>query len=231
MKLPKGMPPARPSTSVAGQSSPEMIKSGITSFADMYYFEEDVAKATAEAGMRGVCGQTVLKFPSPDAKSYEDSLASARDFIQRWKNHPLIVPAVSPHAPYTCTPEILRACSALAQEFDVPLHTHISETAFEVDNMRKENGMPVVPWIKKHGVLEAKVLAAHCVHIDAGEMRTFKNANVGVAHNPTSNLKLSSGIAPVVKMLETGLNVGIGTDGPASNNDLDMLEEIRLAAI
>ena len=209
----------------------EMIKSGITSFADMYYFEEDVAKATAEAGMRGVCGQTVLKFPSPDAKSYEDSLASARDFIQRWKNHPLIVPAVSPHAPYTCTPEILRACSALAQEFDVPLHTHISETAFEVDNMRRENGMPVVPWIKKHGVLEAKVLAAHCVHIDAGEMRTFKNANVGVAHNPTSNLKLASGIAPVVKMLETGLNVGIGTDGPASNNDLDMLEEIRLTAI
>lgn len=208
----------------------EMIRSGITSFADMYYYEEDVAKATAEAGMRGVLGQTVLKFPSPDAKSWEDSLAMARDFIQRWHGHPLVVPSVSPHAPYTCTGEILRATAQLAAEFDVPLHTHISETSFEVENMRNENGMPVVPYVKKQGLLEAKVLAAHCVHIDEGEMRTLLHAGAGVAHNPSSNLKLASGIAPVSKMLETGLNVGIGTDGPASNNDLDMFEEVRLAA-
>jgi len=208
----------------------EFIKSGVTSFADMYYFEEDVAKASAQAGLRGVCGQTVLRFPSPDAKSYEDSLAMARDFILRWKDHPLIVPAVSPHAPYTCTPEILRACAQLAAEFDVPLHTHLSETAFEVETMRSENGMPVIPYVKKQGLFDAKVLAAHCVHIDEGEMRTLLHAGAGVAHNPSSNLKLASGIAPVTKMLETGLNVGIGTDGPASNNDLDMFEEIRLAA-
>lgn len=209
----------------------EMIRSGITSFADMYYYEDAVAEATAAAGLRALCGQTVLKFPSPDARSYDDSLAACRDFIQRWKGHPLIVPATAPHAPYTCTAEILRACAALSAEFDVPLHTHISETLLEVENSRRERGMPVVPWVKKQGLLEARVLAAHCVHIDEGEMRTLKNAGAGIAHNPTSNLKLASGVAPVTRMLETGLNVGIGTDGPASNNDLDMFEEIRLAAV
>jgi 5-methylthioadenosine/S-adenosylhomocysteine deaminase len=209
----------------------EFIRTGVTSFADMYYFEEDVAKATTAAGLRALCSQTVLKFPSPDAGAYEDSLAMARDFIQRWKNHPLIVPSVAPHAPYTCTDEILRATAQLAAEFDVPLHTHISETLLEVENMRRDKDMPVVPYVKKQGLFEAKVLAAHCVHIDTGEMHTLLHAGAGVAHNPTSNLKLASGVAPVTKMLEIGLNVGIGTDGPASNNDLDMFEEIRLAAI
>jgi 5-methylthioadenosine/S-adenosylhomocysteine deaminase len=208
----------------------EQIRSGVTTFNDMYYFEEDVAQAAADAGVRAVCGQTVMKFPAPDAASYEDSLQMAREFIQRWKDHPLIVPAVSPHAPYTCTAEILQATAQLAKEFDVPLHTHLSETAFEVENMRNEQGIPVIPYVKKQGLFEAKVIAAHCVHIDTGEMRTLLHAGAGVSHNPSSNLKLASGFAPVMKMLETGLNVGIGTDGPASNNDLDMFEEVRLAA-
>jgi 5-methylthioadenosine/S-adenosylhomocysteine deaminase len=207
----------------------EMIRSGITCFADMYYFEDAVAQATAETGMRAVCSQTVLKFPTPDAASYEDSLASAREFIARWKGHPLIVPSVAPHAPYTCTPEILQACAALAAEFDVPLHTHIAETREEVDEWREKYDMPVVPWVKKQGLLEAKVLAAHCVHVDDGEIHTLQHAGAGVAHNPSSNLKLASGFAPVVAMLGEGLNVGIGTDGAASNNDLDMFEEMRLA--
>jgi 5-methylthioadenosine/S-adenosylhomocysteine deaminase len=171
-----------------------------------------------------------MKFQTPDAEAYEDSLAMARDFIERWKDHPLIVPSIAPHAPYTCTPEILRATADIAREFDVPLHTHIAETAYEVENMRGEHGMPVVPYVKKQGLLEAKVIAAHCVHIDTGEMRTLLHAGAGVAHNPSSNLKLASGFAPVMKMLEAGLNVGIGTDGAASNNDLDMFEEVRLAA-
>ena len=208
----------------------EFIKGGVTSFADMYYFEEDIAKATVEAGLRGVLGQSVMKYPTPDAKSYEDSLAMARDFIMRWKGHPLIVPSVAPHAPYACTPEILRATAQLAVEFDVPLHTHLAETAFEVENTRNENNMPVVPYVKKQGLFDAKVLAAHCVHIDEGEIRTLLHYKAGVAHNPSSNMKLASGFAPVNKMLEIGLNVGIGTDGPASNNDLDMFEEVRLAA-
>jgi 5-methylthioadenosine/S-adenosylhomocysteine deaminase len=214
-----------------GLACAEMIRSGVTTYADMYYYEAAVAQATADAGMRALCGQTVLKFPTPDARSYEDSLALAREFIVQWKDHPLIVPAVSPHAPYTCTPEILQACAALAVEFDVPLHTHISETLLEVDNSRREHGMPVVPWVKRNQLLEAKLLAAHCVHIDEGEMRTLKNAGAGIAHNPTSNLKLASGVAPVTQMLQYGLDVGIGTDGPASNNDLDMFTEVHLAAI
>jgi 5-methylthioadenosine/S-adenosylhomocysteine deaminase len=208
----------------------EMLRSGVTCFADMYYFEETIAEAVAQVGMRAVCSQTVLKFPTPDARDFEESLSSARNFIQRWKNHPLIVPSVAPHAPYTCTAEILHLAAGLAQEFDVPLHIHISETALEVENMRNEQGMPVVPYVKKQGLLEAKVLAAHCVHIDEGEMRTLLHAKAGVSHNPSSNLKLASGVAPVHRMLELGLNVGIGTDGAASNNDLDMFEEIRLAA-
>lgn len=209
----------------------EMIRSGVTSFADMYYFEDDIADATAEAGMRAVCSQSVMKFPTPDAQSFEESLAYCRDYIQRWKGHPLIVPSVAPHAVYTCTPEIFRATWELAVEFDVPLHTHLSETSFEVENIRREHGMPVIPYVKKMDLFNAKVLAAHCVYIDEGEMRTLKHAGAGVAHNPSSNLKLASGIAPVKKMLELGLNVGIGTDGPASNNDLDMFEELRLTAL
>src|SRR5215211_5597173 len=152
----------------------EQIRSGVTTFNDMYYFEEDVAQAAADAGVRAVCGQTVMKFPAPDAASYEDSLQMAREFIQKWKGHPLIVPAVAPHAPYTCTAEILRATAELAREFDVPLHTHLAETAFEVDNMRNEQGIPVIPYVKKQGLFEAKVIAAHCVHIDPGEIRSLQ---------------------------------------------------------
>ena len=208
----------------------ESIRSGVTTFNDMYFYEDDIAQATADAGMRAVCGESVMKYPAPDAASYDDSLAYAREFIKKWKGHPLIVPAIAPHAPYSTNPEIIRACVDLATEFDVPLHIHISETAFEVENMRKEQGMPVVPYVKKLGLFEAKVIAAHCVHIDTGEIRTLQHYKAGVSHNPSSNLKLASGFAPVQKMLEDGLNVGIGTDGPASNNDLDMFEEVRLAS-
>ncbi|MCP4542114.1 MAG: amidohydrolase [Chloroflexi bacterium] len=209
----------------------EMIRSGTTCFADMYYYEEAVADATAQAGMRAVCAETVLKFPTPDAQSYDEGLQRTRDFIQRWKGHRLITPAVGPHAPYTTTEELLQSCTQLALEFDVPLHIHIAETAQEVKDHRAAYGMPVVPWVKKQGVFEAKVTAAHCVHLDEGEMNTLHHHGVGVAHNPTSNLKLASGIAPVTHMLDLGLDVGIGTDGPASNNDLDMWEEMRLAAL
>ncbi|MGD2163792.1 MAG: amidohydrolase, partial [Anaerolineales bacterium] len=211
-------------------SCAEMIRGGVTSFADMYYFEDTVAEATAVAGLRGVCGQTVLKFPAPDADSFEDSLAAARNFIKKWKGHELIIPSVAPHAAYTTTQEILSACAELAVEHDIPLHIHISETENEVVEWRENYDMPVVPWVKKLGVLDAKVIAAHCVHIDEGEIHTLEHAHAGVAHNPSSNLKLASGFAPVTDMLETGLNIGIGTDGPASNNDLDMFEEMRLAS-
>ncbi len=209
----------------------ELIRSGVTCFADMYFFEDNIADATAQVGMRALCSQTILKYPSPDAKYFEESLELTRQFLIKWKDHELIIPSVAPHAPYSCTEEILQDSSALAIEFNVPLHTHIAETAYEVENFRKEHGMLIVPYLDELNFFDAKVIAAHCVHITESEMNTLLSHDVGIAHNPSSNLKLASGFAPVNKMLEMGLNVGIGTDGTASNNDLDMFEEIRLTAL
>ena len=207
----------------------EMIRSGVTTFADMYYFEDAIAEATAQAGLRGVLAESILKFPTPDADSYEDAVEYCRKFIEKWKVHPLIVPAVGPHAHYTCPPEVLNACVTLATEYNVPLHTHVSETALEVEDSRKQHGMPVVPWIRRHGLLETQLIAAHCVHVDSGEILTLQHAGVGVAHNPSSNLKLASGVAPIAEMIAANVKLGLGTDGTASNNDLDMFEEMRLA--
>ncbi|MFO7680204.1 MAG: amidohydrolase family protein [Chloroflexota bacterium] len=209
----------------------EMIRSGITSFADMYYFEDAIAEETAVIGMRALLGQTILIFPAPDASNYEDGLVLCRRFIEKWNGHPLIQPAVAPHAWYTGTPEMNRACADLARAYNVPLHTHVSETAFEAQNCQEQNHLAVVPWIEKNGMLETKLLAAHCVHLEESEMFLLRKAGAGIAHCPTSNLKLASGIANVGKMLEMGMKVGVGTDGPASNNDLDMFEEVRLAAL
>jgi 5-methylthioadenosine/S-adenosylhomocysteine deaminase len=209
----------------------ELIKSGVTTFADMYYFEDQVAESAAEVGLRGICCQTILKFPSPDAASYEDALASAKKLIKKWKDHPLITPAIAPHAAYTATIDILKQATKLAQKHDVPLHIHVSETSQEVEDSLRDLDIPIVTYLESQKVLKSKVIAAHCVHIDEREMHTLHKFGVGIAHNPTSNLKLSSGIAPVKRMLELGLNVGIGTDGVSSNNDLDMFEEVRLAAL
>ena len=210
----------------------EMIRSGVTCFADMYYFEADVAATAAEIGMRAVLAETILKFPTPDAPTFEDSLAYSREFISRWRDHPLIRPAVGPHAPYTATPEMLAGAVALAREFDVPLLIHLCETAYEVEEALRVWEMSPVRWVREQGLFDAPhVVAAHCVHADETELRILARAGAGVVHNPTSNLKLSSGVAPVPRMLEVGLAVGLGTDGTASNNDLDMFEEMRLAAL
>ncbi|WP_119072227.1 amidohydrolase family protein [Aggregatilinea lenta] len=209
----------------------EMIRGGTTLFADMYYYEADVAAATAEVGLRALCGESILKFPTPDADSYDESLAYTREFIEQWKGHPLIVPCVAPHAPYTTTDEILRACADLAVEYDVPLQVHLAETRLEVDESWAQFEKRVVTRVADLGVFNAKTLAAHCVHVDSEEIRLLHKHGASVAHNPSSNLKLASGIAPVVEMLERGVKVAVGTDGPASNNDLDMFEEVRLAAL
>jgi 5-methylthioadenosine/S-adenosylhomocysteine deaminase len=208
----------------------EMIRSGVTTFCDMYYNEAEVARATVEAGMRAVLAQTILKFPSPDASNYDESLDYCRHFIEQWLDHPLIIPAVGPHAPYTATPDMLQNCVALAVEFDVPLHIHVAETTLEQESSLGQYGTTVVPWLEKYNLFQAKVIAAHCVYLEENEMRTLHEHQAGVAHCPSSNLKLASGTAPVQKMVDLGLHVGIGTDGPASNNDLDMFEETRLAA-
>ncbi len=208
----------------------EMLLSGVTLFNDMYYYEEDVAKATADVGMRAVLGQTVLKFPSPDAASYEESLELCRGFIERWHGHELITPAIAPHAPYTTTDEILTDVLDLALETDTPIHIHLSETALEVIDAKRDFGAPPIEYVDRLGLTEAKLIAAHCVHIEPHEIKILAGSKAGVAHNPSSNLKLASGFAPVVEMREAGIPVGIGTDGPASNNDLDMFEEARLAS-
>ena len=208
----------------------EMIRSGITTFADMYYFEDTIAETTAEIGMRALTGQSVMKFPSPDSDSFEDGLKLAEALIHKWKGHPLIIPSIAPHAIYTGTPEILSAVAILAIREDVPVQFHVAETSGEVENTRNLYGMPVIPLTKKTGMLDTKLIAAHCIWVDEGEIRSMKNNNTGIAHNPSSNMKLASGFAPIKRMLELGCMVGIGTDGPASNNDLDFFEEMRLAS-
>jgi 5-methylthioadenosine/S-adenosylhomocysteine deaminase len=214
-----------------GLACAEMIRSGITSFADMYYFEADVAQATVDAGLRGVLGQSILKFPTPDAETYEQSLEYVERFIQEWKGHPLVTPAVAPHAPYSVTKDLLGDCAKIAVKYDVPVLIHIAETKLEQDDSIALYGETVVPWVEEAGLLDAKVLAAHCVHVSPNEIKTLVDHDTTVAHCPTSNLKLASGIAPITQLFEHGLTIGIGTDGPASNNDLDMFEEVRLAAI
>jgi cytosine/adenosine deaminase-related metal-dependent hydrolase/adenylate cyclase class IV len=212
-------------------SCAEMIRSGVTCFADMYYYEHEVARAVAEAGMRAICAETLMKWPTPDAESYDESLALCRQFIVDWKDHPLVTPAVGPHAPETSTPDMLRESARLASEHNVPLLVHIAETASGAEEARQLFGMSPVEVLREYGLLDAQVLAAHCVHITDRERALIAERGVGVAHNPTSNLKLASGVADVVAMLEDGIAVGIGTDGQASNNDQDMFQEMHLAAL
>jgi 5-methylthioadenosine/S-adenosylhomocysteine deaminase len=210
----------------------EMIKGGVTTFCDMYYFESDIAEATAQAGLRAMLCESVLKFPVPDADTYETSIAYTREFIEKWIDHPLIKPTIAPHAPYSNTAETLKKSREIALEYKRPLMIHIAETRREVDDNIAEHGKTVVPWVKDVGLLDVDgVLMAHCVHLDEHEMRIMLKNDVSVAHCPSANLKLASGIAPISQMLGMGINVAIGTDGPASNNDLDMFEEMRLAAL
>jgi 5-methylthioadenosine/S-adenosylhomocysteine deaminase len=212
-------------------SCAEMIRSGVTCFADMYYYEQEVAQAVADAGMRAICAETVMKWPTPDAESYDESIALCRTFIEEWRDHALITPAVGPHAPETSTPEMLRASAELAAEHGVPLLVHIAETAGGVEETQNLYGMSPVEVLQDHGVLDGRVLAAHCVHVTDQDRDLLARHGVGVAHNPTSNLKLASGLADIVGMLEDGIAVGIGTDGQASNNDQDMFQEMHLAAL
>jgi 5-methylthioadenosine/S-adenosylhomocysteine deaminase len=209
----------------------EMMLSGTTTFTDMYYFEEAIAEATREAGMRGVLGQTIIRFPVPDAKTPEEGLARTARFIERFRNDPLIVPAVAPHALYTNSDETLRAARALANKHDVPLLIHLSETKRENDDTTATRGMSPTRVLDSLGVFNGRTLAAHCVWLDAADRRILKERGVGIAHCPSSNMKLASGIAPVTSMLAEGIAVGLGPDGPAgSNNDFSMFEEMDLAA-
>ncbi len=208
----------------------EMLLGGTTTYADMYYFEQAVAEETAQAGMRGVLGQTVIDFPAPDFKTWDAALVGCEAFLVRWKDHPLIVPAVAPHAPYTVSPEHLQAARALANRHQAPLVIHVAETKSEVATIRERHQASPVAHLERLGLFDGATLANHCVWTDDADLALLAKRGVGVAHCPQSNMKLASGIAPVPKMLALRIAVGLGTDGAASNNDLDLWEEIDAAA-
>ena len=209
----------------------EMIQSGTTAYADMYYFEEEIARATKAAGLRGVLGQTIIQFPVPDAKTPAEGLARTEAFLKEFRNDELIVPSVAPHAPYTNDTKTLQAARALASQYGVPLITHVAETSVEVKNSQSAHGgMTPVAFLDSIGFFGPRTLANHVVWATKDDIAILRNRQVGVSHNPESNMKLASGIAPVPAMLAAGVVVGLGTDGAASNNDLDMFEAMRLAA-
>ena len=209
----------------------EMIRGGTTTYADMYYFEDAIARVTKAAGMRGVLGETILDFPAPDNKTVAQALAYTEQFLKRWQGDPLIRAAVAPHAIYTNSEKTLREAAALARRYGAPILIHVSETKREAEDTRARHGKSPVAYLDSIGVLGADVLAAHCVWVDADDIALLARREVGCVHNPSSNMKLSSGVAPVVEMLAAGVRLGLGTDGPAgSNNDLNLMEEIDLAA-
>ena len=208
----------------------EMIRGGTTTYCDMYYFEDAIADETAKAGVRAVLGETVIDFPVADNKTNAEAMAYVERFVQKWKGNELIIPAVAPHAPYTVSEEHLKAIRAFSDRTGAPIVTHISETKREVDDSLKAKGASPVDYLSRIGFLNDRVIAAHMVWPNPGEIQILKRDGVGVVHNPQSNMKLASGVAPVPKMLSEGLRVGLGTDGAASNNDLSMWEEMDTAA-
>ena len=210
----------------------EMIQSGTTTFTDMYYFESDVAAEAKRAGLRGVLGETLIDFPVADNKTWDDAVAYIRQFVKRWKGDPMITPALAPHAPYTVSRDHLIQTRQLATELGVPILIHVSETKNELQQVaEKQNGMTPGAYLDSIGFLGHDVVAAHGVWLTPEEIKVFAQKRVGVAHCPESNSMLASGIAPVVDMRKGGINVGLGTDGPAgSNNNLDMIEEMASAA-
>jgi 5-methylthioadenosine/S-adenosylhomocysteine deaminase len=209
----------------------EMIESGTTTFADMYYFEDEIAAAVHEAGMRAVLGQSVIRFPVPDAKTPEAALARAEAFITAWRADPLITPAVAPHAPYTVEAPTLMAARALANRYGVPVLIHLAETQDEVLTIEKTKHQSPTQYLDSLGFFQGRTLAAHAVWLTDADIDTIAARKVGLAHNPGSNMKLASGVAAVPKWLSRGVQAGLGTDGAASSNDLDMFEAMRLAAL
>ena len=209
----------------------EQIRGGVTTFADMYYFEDAVAEETKAAGMRGVLGETFIDFPAPDNKSEAEMLAYTEKFLKKWQGDPLIHAAVAPHSIYTCSQKTLQDSAALARKYHAPILIHTAEMKKEWEDSQKQNGMSPVQYLDKIGLLGPDVVSAHCIFVDEADRKTLAQKQVGCVHNPSSNMMIASGVSPVAEMRAAGVAVGLGTDGPAgSNNDLDLMEEIDLAA-
>lgn len=209
----------------------EQIRAGVTTFADMYYFEDAIAEETKAAGMRGVLGETFIDFPAPDNKSEAEMLAYTEKFLKRWQGDPLIHAAAAPHSIYTCSKKTLQDAAALARKYHAPILIHVAEMKKEWDDSEKANGMSPVQYLEKIGVLGPDIVAAHCIFVDEPDRKLLAARGTGCVHNPSSNMMIASGVSPVPEMRAAGVAVGLGTDGPAgSNNDLDLMEEIDLAA-
>ena len=209
----------------------EQIRAGVTTFADMYYFEDAIAEETKAAGMRGVLGETFIDFPAPDNKSEAEMLAYTEKFLKRWQGDPLIHAAPAPHSIYTCSKKTLQDSAELARKYHAPILIHVAEMKKERDDSLKQNGMSPVAYLDSIGVLGPDIVAAHCIFVDEADRKLLAEKHVGCVHNPSSNMMIASGVAPVPEMRAAGVAVGLGTDGPAgSNNDLDLMEEIDLAA-
>lgn len=208
----------------------EMLSGGTTTFVDMYYFEEEVAEAAREAGLRGVLGQTIIQFPVADAKTPEEALARTRAFVGKYRGDSLVTPAVAPHSMYTLSAETLQQSDRLARDLHVPLLIHLEETKTEREDSLKAHGLSPTAYLARLGLLGPHVIGAHGVWLAPGDIRTMAAARASVSHNPESNMKLASGTAPLQAYVDAGVTVGLGTDGAASNNDLDMFEAMRQAA-
>ena len=209
----------------------EQIRSGVTTFADMYYFEDAVAEETKAAGMRGILGETFIDFPAPDNKTNAAMLSYTEKFLQKWEGDPLIHAAPAPHSIYTCSKKTIQDAAALARKYHAPILMHVSEMKKEWQDSEKANGMSPVQYLESIGVLGPDLVAAHCIFVDEADRKLLADRHVGCVHNPSSNMMIASGVSPVPEMRAAGIAVGLGTDGPAgSNNDLDLMEEIDLAA-
>lgn len=208
----------------------EMIKSGTTTFCDMYIFEDETARAAKEAGMRCLVGEVLFDFPSPNFKSPAEGLAYTRMLIEKWQNDPLVNILVEPHALYTCSSALLEAARKLASDYNVPLGIHLLENKSEKEQLIQKLGKGAVSFLKEINYLSEKLIAFHCVCLDENDRSLFAEYGCKVSHSPASNMKLASGISPVPDMLKAGITVGLGTDGCASNNTLDMFKEMSLTA-
>ena len=208
----------------------EMLKAGVTTYNDMYFFESHAARAVKLLGMRAVLGAGVVDFPTGLAENTDEYLARAEKFIRKFQGEELITPAIAPHAPYTCGPDGQKKAAAMAEKYNVPLHMHLAETEWEVGEIQRLYGQRPVEFLDSLGVLSPRLIAAHCVWVDDGEIEILAKRGVCVPHCPESNLKLASGFAPAAKMLRAGVKVILGTDGAASNNDLDILGEMGTAS-
>jgi len=209
----------------------EMIRGGTTTFADMYYFEDAEAEETKAVGLRGFLGETWIDFPAPDNKTEAEMAAYTERFLKKWQGDPLIHASVAPHSIYTCSEKTLRDSAALARRYHAPILIHVAEMRKELTDSLAQHGATPVQYLERIELLGPDVLAAHCIWVDYTDMKILADRQVGCVHNPSSNMMLASGVAPVVEERAAGMRVGLGTDGPAgSNNDLDMMEEMDLAA-